>query len=113
MHMTYKYAVPRIALGTGVVDSIAKCAALQAFSTPAVIFNFFCFMGLLQRKSPVGEIKQKYLPTYRKHLKFMSLPVFLSTILPYDLRAAYMSSCQIPWNAYLSWMKNRKVPETA
>lgn len=61
---------------------------------------------------PFNEIKQKLLPTYRKHLKFMTLPVFFSLLLPYDLRAPYMSACQIPWNAFMSWMKNIKTEPT-
>lgn len=94
MHFTYKYIVPQLTLGTSiVVDSIFTCAFLQAFSTPAVTINFFLFMGLLTRTQPFAEMKIKLLPTYRKHLKYMTVPVFLSLLMPADLRAPYMSSC--------------------
>ena len=50
--------------------------------------------------------------TYKKHLKYMSPMVMASfTIIPYDFRAPFMSSCQIPWNSFLSYMKNCKLPD--
>ena len=109
MHLTYKYLIPQVTLGASLLtNSVVQCAVLQGLSTPSVLINFFLFMGLLTRTVPFAEMKAKLWPTYGKHLKYMTIPVLLSLLMPADLRAPYMSSCQIPWNAFLSYMKSCK-----
>ena len=57
MHVTFKYLEPQISIGTGLINSIAKCVVLQALSTPTVLFNFFMFMGLVTWQRPFDEMK--------------------------------------------------------
>lgn len=112
MHFVYKYCIPRIVLGGYLSTIAAKLVFAQTFSTLSVTIMFYLFMATLQREPLLAEAKVKLLPTYKKHLKYMSPMVMASfTIIPYDFRAPFMSSCQIPWNSFLSYMKNCKLPD--
>lgn len=94
MHFNFKYLVPKVAVGAGAIDIAAKLAFMQTYCTLTVTIFFYLFMAILQREPLLGEARVKLLPTYKKHLKYMTSAVLLSlTLIPPDLKAPFMSSC--------------------
>uniref|UniRef100_A0A336K559 CSON011317 protein n=1 Tax=Culicoides sonorensis TaxID=179676 RepID=A0A336K559_CULSO len=94
----------------GVKSAIAKALIEQISYTPFAMTCFYFGMSLMEGKNineAAGEVKSKFLPTYKVALSVWPAVAFINfAMIPEKNRVPFISCCSLLWSTFLAYMKH-------
>ena len=91
-HLLLNYVMPQVTFGSSVLVKMVRCAVLQILSAPGIYLMSKASQKKTEPKSSVLKPRTEngFLSNYKQYLKFMTLPMFFSYLVPSLLRAVYV-----------------------